>query len=243
MYSSLNKLDMAVAPAGSSAKLLIQTDHRRPDEISEEAPLSVLFAVTRCLNARRMGEGDAKLQPFRVVYNLDGEVPAFFAYAIAAAGATHWREPVLPSPETTTAELPRFGELEVLVSDAVRQLVRAVRKGRPASPVSLAELTEHEEGIATAGDEKAFYEAVVTLGAFAAEFVRANYPDIRWHYSPESTIPFALGRPGVPPDQRVQVFGLAEHYIEARREGTADATDAPSTLLGIMTGEIREVRL
>jgi hypothetical protein len=50
MYSSLDKIDILAEIDGR--KLVVQTDHRTAQEIEDEPELSVLFAMTRVLNAQ-----------------------------------------------------------------------------------------------------------------------------------------------------------------------------------------------
>src|SRR5215510_3615324 len=112
MYSSLERLDI-----GSTNKkvgpmtYLTQTDHRDAETITGEAALSVIFAITRCLLAHEVARQDGTY-PYRVVYRLAGEAPAFLRHVVAAAGAS------VVSAQAAYDELPelvpRYDELPSL---------------------------------------------------------------------------------------------------------------------------------
>jgi len=54
MYSSLDRVDILLAPDADGHPRYVQTDHRTAEEVEEEPALSILFAVVRLLNPRRM---------------------------------------------------------------------------------------------------------------------------------------------------------------------------------------------
>jgi hypothetical protein len=90
MYASLESLDLGFVPPGGGA-LFLQGDHRDPQTIAGEAPLSVVFAITRCLLAY-----DAALEsgrtPFQIAYAMDYEAPSFLSHVVDAAGGIVTKE-------------------------------------------------------------------------------------------------------------------------------------------------------
>ena len=232
MYFSLEKLDLGVAPKGQPTKLLVQTDHRDAAAIDGDAPMSIVFAITRCFVAREIGEGDAKYQPFQVVYQLGGEAPAFFAFAVAVAGAALVRE----IPREVEAPPVRMLEVLDLIDEACTQIAAAAK-------ATVTDLAAYERALDIGADDHAYYAAIVTLGAFAADTIRSRAPAATWQHAPGSVVPFALAPPGGDAAHQVPVFGLAQRYIDGVRAGATDITDAPSTLIGLMFGDITKLTI
>ena len=56
MFSSLDRIDLVTQDPRTGKKAFHQTDHRSTVEVQQEAEVSTLFALTRVLNARQMGE-------------------------------------------------------------------------------------------------------------------------------------------------------------------------------------------
>src|SRR6476469_9870935 len=84
MYSSIQKIDVMTENADGAT--LVQTDHRRADEIEDTAELSVLFAIARIVNARHIA-ASKKLKVADVVYTaIIDTPPQFLLDAIGAAG-------------------------------------------------------------------------------------------------------------------------------------------------------------
>jgi hypothetical protein len=232
MFTSLEKLDLGFAQPGDPTRWLVQPDHRTAIEISDDAPLAIVFAVTRCLVARSIADADPKLQPYRVLYELHGEAPAFLAYAVGAAGAVVACD--VDQARATSATAPRWPELAALLDDACRRLAGATRL-EPTTPA----LAEYERGvIVPPDDEYELYRAVVMLGALACEVLRARFPDLgwAWHHAPGDVIPFRLGPLHVEASNRLAVFELAKRYLVSR-----DPTDAPSLLLAMIVGDVKEI--
>ena len=237
MYSSLEKLDLAIEPAHGRYKVLIQTDHRDALAITADTPLSLLFAITRCLAARAAGEADPALQPFRVVYQLAAPPPAVLAYAVGAAGAIIAAESDGELPAPTPVRVP---ELVALVDDACARLAAAL-----AVPLTIPALAAYERDLAVGrgDDEHTSYAAIVSLGALVAAVARAKAPALVWRHVPGDVVPFRVGPPTAADRLTLPVFALAQRFVLARRAGDADLADAPSTLLGIMFGEITTITL
>jgi hypothetical protein len=56
VFSSLDRVDIVLKPGPDGRKQFVQTDHRTAQEIEQEPELSVLFALIRILNPRRMAD-------------------------------------------------------------------------------------------------------------------------------------------------------------------------------------------
>lgn len=84
MYCSLDKVDLAAQVDGRA--VAIQTDHRPAAEIEAAPELSVLYAMSRVLNARShlILEGAAKAE---VHYVVAEDPPPMLREALAATGA------------------------------------------------------------------------------------------------------------------------------------------------------------
>ena len=84
MYSSLQSIDIVAKTDAGPA--FHQTDHRSTDEMAADIELSVLFALTRILNARAHGE-ESGTPAAEVRYVCQADPPAELREALAAAGA------------------------------------------------------------------------------------------------------------------------------------------------------------
>ena len=82
VYSSLRKIDI-VSEAPDGTRLLLQTDHRSPDEIDAEPELSMLFALARILGPQRSQHGTGSV----VRYVALGGLHPAIARVVASTGA------------------------------------------------------------------------------------------------------------------------------------------------------------
>lgn len=204
MYSSLTKIDLA----SSNPDRFVQTDHRERAEIEAEPEISVLFALTRVLNARNYAE--TKSSDGRVVYAAAAEsLPPFLLEALAASGAMIERmaehsaiEP--PATAATPGELAdqAFRALAQRVSRRCgltdfAAVLRAVEAETLADPPALEE------------DEPAYWTRVLELAAVVCEVVRARHGG-RWQESERAVVPFGFaigdGNQLVLPTNRAQRF-------------------------------------
>lgn len=223
MYCSLEKLDLGIAlPSGLAC--FIQTDHRTADEITASAPLSVLFAITRCLVAHSAAAQSGR-RPFRVVYQLAADPPAFLSAAVAAAGGTIARAP--DSSLASTPELePRLAELAHWVGDAAAKRAAAVWRRERLEP-TLADLRAYEgrryHVTDRAEDEVEYYTRIATLGALAASVLVPRLDGATWKPA-ASVIPFVLsGRCNGRDYFHIDVFGRAQRLVE---HGAGEALSA-----------------
>ncbi len=226
MYSTLERIDLGSVsdePSGAM-RYLTQTDHRDAETITAEAPLSVIFAITRCLLAHELARQQA-MRPYRVVYaSVAGEPPAFLRYVVAAAGAS-----VVPGkadPGELPELVPRHRELPSLIADACARLAAETWKRSDFEP-SVAGLAAYEHLVRYAtydNGETEHYEAIVTLGALCASLLIER--GLQWQLG-STIVPFVLGSAD---GTAYDVFGAARDYLngEPRR---------PSDLAGRARGE------
>ncbi len=196
MYSSLDKLDLGVA-FGDTA-YFIQTDHRDAQTISDEAAMTVVFAIVRLLRAREAAEASGR-SPYRIVYQLDGEPPAFLAYVAGACGAS-----VVPrvTRETRLPELAvRPAEVLALFTDACARIADAAWQRADVSR-TFAGLAAYEHRMARPDPDEDFYaEAIVAFGCVAASLLAGH----AWQRG-DGLLGFTIAGH--------DVFGAAQRYIE-----------------------------
>ncbi len=190
MFSSLDRVDIVLKKGPDGRLTFVQTDHRSAEEIEREPELSVLFALVRVLNPRRMAEPGGP-EPV-VIYTSMERPPEFLHRAIRAAGGL-----LSVGPGSDPEQEPAEGRppLQPIVEEAFADLARAVAAGHGVelTPAGLEEVERIEA--ARAGDpeddEIGYWSAVVKLGAFAGEVVRAANGG-RWAVVDSGSLPFAL---------------------------------------------------
>ncbi|MGN6110735.1 MAG: hypothetical protein ACTHU0_36870 [Kofleriaceae bacterium] len=204
MYSSLTKIDAV----SSDPDRFVQTDHRERAEIEADPEISVLFALTRVLNARKYAE--TKSSDGRVVYvSAAASLPPFLLEVLAACGAMLERmEDRLAIEPPATAATP--GEL---ADQAFRALAQRVSRRcgltdfaavlRAVEAETLADPPVLEE------DEPAYWTRVLELAAVVCEVVRARHGG-RWQEHDRAVVPFGFsigdGNQVVLPTNRAQRF-------------------------------------
>jgi hypothetical protein len=194
MFSSLDRIDI-VLKGKDGRREYVQTDHRTAEEIEQEPELSVLFALVRVLNPKRMQEEespDPKLAPMEptVIYSTQHQPPDFLWQAIRAAGGqlTVGRD----SQPLPVGEPP---VLQEVMQSAFAGLARRVADEHHVE-LTLAGLEAIEPGLAeSAGDpeqdEIAYWSAVMKLGSFAGEVIRTSNGG-HWEVSSSGSLPFSL---------------------------------------------------
>jgi hypothetical protein len=188
MFSSLDRIDI-VLKEKAGRKQYVQTDHRTAEEIEQEPELSVLFALVRILNPKRMAE-EGEPEPV-VLYSAMNPPPEFLRRAIRAAGGllTIGRS-TDPEPEEGVAP-----PLEEVIASAFANLARAVATEHGVE-LTLEGLEAVESALAeSAGDpdddEIAYWSAVMKLGSFGGELIRTTNGG-RWEVVDSGSLPFAL---------------------------------------------------
>jgi len=189
VFSSLDRVDIVLKPGSDGRQQFVQTDHRTAAEIEQERELSALFALVRVLNPKRMAEAGAP-EPV-VLYWAQERPPEFFRRVIHAAGA---RLVIGNGPEPEAEEGPP-PSLDEVIESAFAGLARAVAaehgvyltsKGLESVEAKLADLAGDPEE-----DEYAYWSAVLKLGGFAGEVIRASNGGL-WKVTDSGSLPFAL---------------------------------------------------
>jgi hypothetical protein len=224
MFCSLNQIDLVTKGKGGR-KLCIQTDHRTPAEIEEEPELSILFAVVRVLAPSRiLTKGSA--EPI-VIYDAQHQPPEFLCQAIRAAGARLQvggaaadEEGAAPSLEEILAST--FASLARRV--AVKYDVALTTDGLDAlEPVLVEEAGSVKE------DEIVYWSAVMRLGAFGGEVIRASNGG-HWQVIERGTIPLALSTTFQGSPATVNPLGKAMKRFDIGEE------DSVSSLVHFVSG-------
>lgn len=135
VYSSLDRIDTVVQNDDGSYEVFVQTDARSADEMEREAPLSVLFAITRLFSPRQMvGEG-RPLPEMR--YMVFCEPPEILREAVASAGGVMVRYPDIHVPFPGE---PRSAH--DLADEAMRRLARETLGDEAPARDALVKLEE-----------------------------------------------------------------------------------------------------
>jgi hypothetical protein len=217
MYASLDRIDV-VSQRTNGVKEYWQTDHRGAEEIEARRALSTLFALVRILQPLRW-EDPAEPRPV-VIYSATNPPPEFLRQAIRAAGALltigddiepqPWPEPARPESGSffgramrglfgggqAAAAAPAAPSLDDIVQQAFAELAREVAAAHGVG-VDVEGLRVVEDAVAARqpdpeDDETAYWTAVLELGAFGGEVLRARNGG-RWVQADRmGTLPFAL---------------------------------------------------
>jgi len=172
VYSSIKRVDIVAEEDG--VEVCIQTDHRAPDEMDEDAELSVLFALTRTLLPRRFAT-DGKPMPVVRYAALQGASRAV-AEAVASTGSQ------LESMESgNPTRIPFDGSVRTpaeVADGAFKGLAHRVllREGLPLSAEGLAtfESRIQDANYDLDDDEQEIeaWTAVLELAAVTGETIR-----------------------------------------------------------------------
>jgi hypothetical protein len=205
MYSSLDRVDAAIRGKGGQLQYM-QTDHRSAKEIEAEPELSVLFALTRILNPKRMPHKGR--QAPAVVYVAMQPPPEFLREAIRASGG-HLMIGLDGQIEAGLGEGP---SLEKVIQDGFSGLALAVARefhvsmdlsGLGAVEAALVRKAKTQEE-----DEIAYWSAVFKLGSFAGELIRGKKGG-NWGIVETGSLPFALSTKYQEKDAIVNPLGKA----------------------------------
>jgi hypothetical protein len=188
MYSSLDRVDVVTTEPDGQGRYF-QTDHREADEIEANPDLSVLFALVRVLNAKRMVE-PGEPEPI-VTYVSQNPPPEFLRQAVRAAGG----ECLIHGEDQTEQDEDEPPLLADVIASAFAGLARSVAEEFGVD-LSIQGLETVEKALAeTAGDpeenEVDYWTAVVKLGTFGGEVIRASNGG-QWKVVETGTLPFAL---------------------------------------------------
>ncbi len=206
MFSSLDRADLELKPGPDNRQQFVQTDHRTAAEIEETPELSVLFALVRVLNPKRLAEPGS---PEPVIFYATQELPPeFLRRAIHAAGGRlvigNKKEPV-PTDAGPS-------DLQELISSAFANMARTVTDEYQV-PLTVDGLQKVELALANeAGDpeedEITYWSAVVKLGSFGGEVIRALNGG-QWRNTNSGTLPFVLCTPYRGEEAKINPLGKA----------------------------------
>ncbi|WNG14956.1 hypothetical protein [Cystobacter fuscus] len=210
MYSSLDSIDIVTQNEETGRKGFLQTDHRSAAEIQQEREVSILFALTRVLNARQAIESEEG--PVDVLYVCAEAPPDFLRGVVASAGGR-----VQINDEPVSVYEGPISTPEDLAEGAFRGLAFRVAHDREASldeQLLSALQEEYAQQPGVEQDEPGYWTRVVELAAVAGELLRARHGG-RWAEAQDlATMPFAfrLGGEGGTP-ATVNVVGKAERFL------------------------------
>lgn len=214
MYCALDRIDLAATVEGRD--VAVQTDHRSREEIERELALSVLFALTRVVNAR---QGGAE------VHYVVADPPPELTRAVTAAGAVISRS----ATRLPAGEAPRFEEGVVgeLADECFRELAQRAARAVGTRDLALALRMLEDQTFAAPpprDDPARFWRRVVELAALGGELVRARFEGVGWVVSDRAVIPFGLALPLADPLDHAMLFptNRAQRLIECADSGHRD---------------------
>ena len=237
MYSSLDKVDLCFAfesGAGEPHYFFAQTDHRGGLQIAEDGAFSAVFALVRCLAARACALQTGR-QPFRVLYQLAGEVPAVLQYVVAAAGATLVRD--LDREVVMAAPLlqPRMSELAATLADACKQIAAQVWQRERLEPtLEGLEAYLHRRWPWDRDNENSYFRALIEVAAVTTSVLTPKL-QAPLFCPAEGLVPFVLSGSCNGKDfSRIDVFGQAQRFVDLGH------TESPLALVSAVTGQSLE---
>jgi hypothetical protein len=189
VFSSLNRVDIVLKPGPDGRRRFVQTDHRTAAEVAQEPELSAVFALVRILAPRRLAE-PGEPEPL-VIYSARERPPESLRQVIHAASG----QLVIGDDLQPLVEEAGSPPLEEVIEAAFANLARAVAAEHNA-PLNLAGLEAVERSLADSAadpeeDEVAYWSAVVKLGSFGGEIMRAANRG-QWIVPDSGSLPFAL---------------------------------------------------
>jgi len=237
MYSSLDKVDLCFAfesGAGEPHYFFALTDHRGGLQIAEDGAFSAVFALVRCLAARACALQTGR-QPFRVFYQLAGEVPAVLQYVVAAAGATLVRD--LDREVVMAAPLlqPRMSELVATLADACKQIAAQVWQRERLEPtLEGLEAYLHRRWPWDRDNENSYFRALIEVAAVTTSVLTSKL-QAPLFCPAEGLVPFVLSGSCNGKDfSRIDVFGQAQRFVDLGH------TESPLALVFAVTGQSLE---
>ena len=209
MYSSLDRIDLVTQDPSTGKKAFHQTDHRSAAEVQQEAEVSTLFALTRVLNAREMGEREGGV---RVLYVCFERPPDFLQRAVVAAGGR------LQINDQDLIYEGVLGTPEELADEAFRKLARRVLRERdlPLEESTLALLEQDSLGApGPEDDEIGYWTRVMELAAVTGELLRSQCGGKWIEVQGMATVSFVFHlAPGGDASPRVNAVGRAERFLK-----------------------------
>ncbi len=192
MYSSLDRID--ILAEGSSGILAVQTDHRPRAEIEDEPELSVLFALIRVLNARRI-LADQERPVDAVVYVAIDDPPPFLVEALASVEATLERSPLRVREALTAGDDPPEAVADRAFAALAGRVCRRVGLTDPAAALRALEAEVCAAPPDREEDEIGYWSRVLELAAVAVTIIRAQHPG-QWTRVEQGEVPFGFALEG-----------------------------------------------
>jgi hypothetical protein len=194
VYCSLDKVDLAAQVDGR--QVAIQTDHRAAAEIEAAPELSVLYAMSRVLNARShlLLEGATSTE---VHYVVADDPPPVLREALAATGAVIERMTDRPDRQIELLGDGSEDAASALADRMFAALARraATRVGSRDLAMALRMLEDQTFAAppSRADDEAGYWQRVLELAALTGEVLRAKHPAIgRWVQTDRAVVPFGF---------------------------------------------------
>jgi hypothetical protein len=174
MYSSLDKIDIPTQ-SKNGAIIFHQTDHRSKKEIEEDRDMSIIFALVRVLNPKRMAKMDKK--KVEIHYDCPGKVPEFLHQAVASAGGKLFED------HKEIVYKGTIVNVEELMNKTLTRIGQETAK-KENLDFSIESMKMYERKLAkmklnVENDEIMYWENVIRTGAFAGEILK-NYTGGRW---------------------------------------------------------------
>jgi hypothetical protein len=219
MWARVDKIDRIRPQPGGSAIVLVE-DERNAAAMARVPSLSILIAIARILDARRVldlryhGNGEVR-------YAAASSPPPFLADAIARAGAhitdragDRIKAPAAPASVSSSIDLA-FAELAHHVRTSIGQVtlsaaLRTTEERRRRAPVDLD------------ANPAIYWTAVFELTALAGELSRPRGG--RWIDVPETPVPFAIR---LASGDLAKPSKLAQRIVSGQEAVESLATDAP----------------
>jgi hypothetical protein len=219
MWARVDKIDRIRPQPGGSAIVLVE-DERNAAAMARVPSLSILIAIARILDARRVldlryrGNGEVR-------YAAASSPPPFLADAIARAGAhitdragDRIKVPAAPASVSSSIDLA-FAELAHHVRTSIGQVtlssaLRTTEERRRRAPVDLDT------------NPAIYWTAVFELTALAGELSRPRGG--RWIDVPETPVPFAIR---LASGDLAKPSKLAQRIVSGQEAVESLATDAP----------------
>jgi len=230
MFAALDKIDLAATVEGRS--VAVQTDHRTAEEIERDLERSVVFALTRVINAQ---------QTYAQVHYLVAEAPALLVEALEAAGAIV--SPTLVTREPPDPALDRLHELADHCFRAIA-LRTAAQVGTRDLAMALRMLEDQTLAAPPSRDEpEAYWTRVIELAALTGELLRVKFTGAHWVHSNRALVPFGVSLPAGADSTIVFPTNRAQRVIDDGRDESlfqllGAAEEALSRFPDLQTGRL-----
>ena len=226
MYKSITKIDI-VCKNPKGGEVYIQTDHRTPEEITQEEQMSALLAILRILSPRLYAHLNSI--PCEVQYHLDLLPPLSLQRAIAAAGGTLHVGPPGETTEIILEPTPLVPFMNQTFADLAKRVCAEQKIACDVNGLEQLEALFFTQTGAPLAYDKDFYdggwEALLSLAAVAGEILR-NPAKGQWESAENfnfSTFPLMFSVQFGENDASLNLLGKAQKFLT---NGEGDAVSA-----------------